>query len=358
MNAANVERIAIFRALQLGDMLCCVPALRALRRAYPQAHIALIGLPWAQSFVERYAHLMDELIVFPGAVGFPEQEETDAHLPSFYDAMRARRFDLAVQLHGSGGVANDIVEALHARTNAGFLKPDEAPRAGVFIPWPDDLQEVARYNALMQALGIDARDTQLEIPLTQEDKRECDALIERYDLDTGRLVLVHAGAQLPSRRWPAERFAQVAAALASDGWQVALTGSTGEAAITAGIAASIAAIRGVDAVDLAGKTSLGALAALVGRARLTVCNDTGLSHVAAAMRTRSVVIASGSDTRRWAPLDHERHRVLADYPPCRPCAFRECPYGHPCALNVSVAQVLDVARTQLPAEKLETDAHC
>lgn len=282
MKPENVERIAIFRALQLGDMLCCVPAMRALRRAYPNAHIALIGLPWAHSFVERYAHLVDELILFPGAVGFPEQEETDAHLPAFYDAMRARRFDLAIQLHGSGGVANDIVEAMHARVNAGFLKPDEAPRAGVFIPWPDALQEVARYNALMQALGIDAHDTQLEIPLTQQDTRECDELIERYGLDTARLVLVHAGAQLPSRRWPAERFAQVAAALASDGWQVALTGSAGEAAITA----SIANTPGVHAIDLTGKTSLGGLAALVARARLIVCNDTGLSHVAARCEQR------------------------------------------------------------------------
>src|SRR5258708_2241364 len=90
-----------------------------------------------------------------------------------------------------------------------------------------------------------------------------------------------------------------------------------------------------------------ALAALVGRSRLVVCNDTGLSHVAAAMRTPSVVIASGSDTHRWAPLDHERHRVLADYPPCRPCSFRECPYGHPCALAIDAQQVLDTARMQL-----------
>jgi ADP-heptose:LPS heptosyltransferase len=101
------------------------------------------------------------------------------------------------------------------------------------------------------------------------------------------------------------------------------------------------------ALHLAGATSLGGLAAVVGRARLVVCNDTGISHVAAAMRTPSTVIASGSDTRRWAPLDHERHRVLADYPPCRPCAYHDCPYGHPCALNVSVEQVVDVALEQL-----------
>lgn len=73
----------------------------------------------------------------------------------------------------------------------------------------------------------------------------------------------------------------------------------------------------------------------------------GISHIAAAVSTASVVIASGSDTRRWAPLDHALHRVLADYPACRPCMFRECPYGHPCALNVSVPQVVQAARAQL-----------
>jgi ADP-heptose:LPS heptosyltransferase len=290
--------------------------------------------------------------VFPGAIGFPEQEETDAHLPAFREAMRARRFDLAIQLHGSGGVANDIVAGMGADIQAGFLKPDEPPRAGVFVPWPDALPEILRCNALMDALGVDARDTQLEIPLTQQDSRDCDALMERFGIDVARLIIVHAGAQLPSRRWPAERFAQVAAALACEGWQIALTGSPGEAATTSRIAAS----PGVEAIDLTGHTALGGLAALVARARLIVCNDTGLSHVAAAVRTKSVVVASGSDTSRWAPLDCERHRVLADYPPCRPCAFRECPYGHPCALNVSVDQVLDVVRAQLSKHACQASA--
>ncbi|SAK60028.1 glycosyl transferase family protein [Caballeronia glebae] len=339
----NIERIVIFRALQLGDMLCAVPALRALRRSHPKAHIALVGLPWAQSFVDRYAHLVDELIVFPGAIGFPEQEETDAHLPGFSSTLRERRFDLAVQLHGSGGVANDIVEGMGARLNAGFLKPDEAMREGVFMPWPDALPEPARYTALMQRLGMDAHDLELEIPLTDADIRECDALIDTYAIDCGKLVLVHPGAQLPSRRWPVERFAEVARELSQAGWRIAVTGSANEAPL----AARVIRDAGPRAIDLAGRTSLGSLAALVERSRLIVCNDTGLSHVAAAVRTPSVVIASGSDTRRWAPLDHARHRVLADWPSCRPCAFRVCPYGHECALNVSVQSVIDAAFAQL-----------
>ncbi|WP_345816552.1 glycosyltransferase family 9 protein [Paraburkholderia sp. PREW-6R] len=343
LSALAPRRIVIFRALQLGDMLCAVPALRALREAAPDAHIALIGLPWAQSFVDRYADLVDELIVFPGAVGFPEQPESDAQLPDFFEQMRARRFDLAIQLHGSGGIANDLLFEFGARACAGFVQPEETVRQGCFIGWPDDLPESERYLALTSALGAPASDRQLSFPLDARDADEYAELVAVHGVEAERLVLIHPGAQLPSRRWPAERFAGVADNLAADGWQIAITGTVAETPLTGAVLGAMTS----PALHLAGATSLGGLAALVAHARLVVCNDTGISHIAAAVRTSSVVIASGSDTRRWAPLDHARHLVLADYPACRPCSFRECPYGHPCALNVSVEQVVDAARTQL-----------
>ncbi|MFX1767398.1 glycosyltransferase family 9 protein [Paraburkholderia sp. A1RI-2L] len=340
------RRIVVFRALQLGDMLCCVPALRALRAACPHAHIALVGLPWAQTFVARYPMLIDEFIAFPGARGFPEQSEEERELPAFCDAMRARNADLAIQLHGSGGVANALVRAFGARAMAGFCQPGETPPPGCFLPWPDVLPEPQRYLALLHAAGVRGpalRDDTLWFPLRSEDHDACAAIMSRYRLDPARLVLVHPGAQLPSRRWPAERFAEVADALALEGWQIAVTGTQRERPLTASVLGAMTQT----ARHLAGDTTLGALAALVGLARLVVCNDTGISHVAAAMRTPSVVIASGSDTRRWAPLDHALHRVIADWPACRPCMFHSCPYGHPCALNVASSEVAAIAFGQL-----------
>ena len=337
------QRIAVFRALQLGDMLCAVPALRALRAACPQAAITLIGLPWARAFVARFADLIDDFMHFPGAVGFPEQEETDADLPSFIAQARRMRFDLAIQLHGSGGIANDIVFKLGARHNAGFVQPGEIARSGWFMRWPDGMRESERYTALMRLMGVSVPDEGLSFPLTAVDRAEAATRLRDIGVDPRKAVVVHAGAQLPSRRWPAERFAQVADALARDGLRILLTGTAGEIALAEKVRAAMSR----PAISLAGSTTLGGLAALVARVRLVVCNDTGISHIAAAVRTPSVVIASGSDTRRWAPRDKLLHCVLADFPACRPCSYAMCPFDHSCALNVSVTDVIAAAHRQL-----------
>src|SRR5690606_37625375 len=130
---------------------------------------------------------------------------------------------------------------------------------------------------------------------------------------------------------------------AAKGWQVAVTGSPAEAPLTRTLAAAI----GPGTVNLCGQTDLGQLGAVLRRCRLLICNDNGISHVAAATRTASVVIASGSDVNRWAPLNRRLHPVLYTPVACRPCAFDECPVGHVCALGVEPERVLEQAGRQL-----------
>jgi ADP-heptose:LPS heptosyltransferase len=155
---------------------------------------------------------------------------------------------------------------------------------------------------------------------------------------------VHPGARLRSRRWPQERFAAVLRQLAADGWRCVLTGSVGERALAAAVCAQMPPRLRSLLIDATGHSTLGGFAALVANARAVIANDTGISHIAAATGTPSVIVSSGGDAARWAPLDRVRHRVFAHEVACRPCAHECCPIGHPCALGVGVEPVLAAVR--------------
>ncbi|MDB5922603.1 MAG: Heptosyltransferase [Betaproteobacteria bacterium] len=336
------RRIAVFRALQLGDLLCIVPALRALSNAYPDAEFTLIGLAWARDFAARYAYI-DDFLEFPGAPGLPEREPDTFALPAFFSAARQRRFDVALQMHGSGEKTNSIVSGLGARVIVGFHphKRVDLPSRQL-LPWQPREREVARYLRLVEAVGATPLGDQLEFPIRQWERDELARVFGRRGI-ARRYVCVHPGARLPSRRWPVDRFAKIADQLATLGYSIVLTGTADEAAFARTVLQSM----NHPATNLAGGTSLGALAALVEGASLVVCNDTGISHIAAAMRTPSVVISSGADAERWRPTNHVRHTTLWHNVPCRPCAHAVCPTGHECALGVDVNHVMTEARRLL-----------
>lgn len=335
--------IAVFRALQLGDLMCSVPAFRALRQAYPRGRIALIGLPNAASFVKRFDAYLDTLLPFPGVPGFPEQEPCPDAWPDFLADVRARHFDMAIQLHGSGKTSNEVVAGLGVADWRGFVPKQDAVVRGRLMPWPETLPEPLRYTALMRFMGIPVGSEDLEFPLEEQDRAAAEQLAMALDFRPERTVLIHPGARLASRRWPVDRYIEVGRGLEADGWRVAVTGTADEAPLAAALHAGLSE----HAVNLAERTSLGTLAALISRSPLLICNDTGVSHIASALRTSSVVIASGSDVHRWAPLDRARNSVLWHDIACRPCAHRTCPIGHPCALGVTVRHVIDAAKAKL-----------
>jgi ADP-heptose:LPS heptosyltransferase len=343
LGAVLPQRIAVFRALQLGDMLCAVPALRALRAAAPQAHITLVGMPWAQSFVRRFGKYIDDFIAFPGFPGFPEQPADLAALPCFLEEAQSRQFDLAIQMHGSGSLSNPLAVLLGAARTAGFYQAGQhCPDAARFLLWDEDEHEVTRYIRLMEFLGIPQQGDALEFPLFEEDQ----ASLHRAGRPLpapGSYVVVHPGARLPSRRWLPQRFAEVADHLADSGLQVVVTGSSEEREVVRAVTTAMRA----SAINLCGATDLGALAALVSQARLVVCNDTGISHVAAALATPSVVVCCGSDPKRWAPLDSARHCVIGAAVPCRPCMHQVCPVGHHCAEYIVAEMVCSIAGQML-----------
>lgn len=304
----GARSVAVFRALQLGDMLCAVPALRALRSALsPAARVTLIGLPWARDFAARFAAYLHDFVEFPGHAGLPEREPDLAAWPGFVASLRARRFDLALQLHGDGCVSNAIVDAFGATRRAGFAAEAGPGR----VPWPSDGSEVERLLSVTAALGAPLLDTQLEFPLTPGDRAELAATGLPHELRRGGYVCLHPGARWAGKRWPVASFAAVGRALHDRfGLQLVLTGSAAERPLAAEVASAI----GRPCVNAALPISIGAMAALIASSRLLVANDTGVSHIAAGLAVPSVIVFSASDLERWAPLDRTRHRPVPAQP--------------------------------------------
>ena len=302
--------VVVFRALRLGDMLCAVPALRALRTSLPRARITLVGLPWAQQFADRFPCYIDEFIPFPGHPMLPERTVDHDALAEFCASICARRFALAIQLHGSGDVSNDIVSGFGADAMAGFCRGEAVLRERtVLLPYPEAGPEPERLLNLVEQLGADAAGADLEFPLTRLDEDELAASGVAGDLAPGKYFCIHPGARKRDKCWPAALFAEVGDRIAAEfGLRPVLTGSGAEADLTAEVASHMHH----KPLAAAAPISIGAMAVLLRGARLLLCNDTGVSHIAAGLKLKSVVIFSKADIARWAPLDRLTHRCIWD----------------------------------------------
>lgn len=121
------QRVVLVRALVLGDMLCAVPAFRALRKALPKAHVLLVGLPWARDFAARFSAYLDGFLEFPGFPGLTERSPNLGQIPGFLQTAQQARFDLAIQLHGNGLLTNPLTTLLGAgRTPASISRASGA----------------------------------------------------------------------------------------------------------------------------------------------------------------------------------------------------------------------------------------
>jgi ADP-heptose:LPS heptosyltransferase len=305
-----LETIAVFRAIKLGDLLVVVPALRALRQAFPKTHIALIGLPWAMDFVPRFPNYLDEFISFPGWPGLPEQVVDPEKTTRFLEMMQQKKFDVAFQLQGNGTCVNSMMGLLGARITAGYY-PDMLPQYRVnpdaYIPYPEGQHEIRRHVHLMEFLGIPAQGYDLEFPITDADRQRVGELPELKNLEPHRYVCIHPGG-ISARRWPEYKFAQVANVLADKGYTIVLTGTAAETPIIEQVKNQMEG----PAISLAGKTDLGVIGYVLSQAALLVSNDTGVSHIASALKTPSVILYSTSRPEEWGPLNQDLHRVIRE----------------------------------------------
>lgn len=323
------------------------PGFRALRAGFPAARITLhlresqlpllAGSPW-----------FDELL--------PVRSYGQRGLAPLREglALRARRrFDLGLCLPDSFSSALLMRAAVRGRVvgyrrngrrlllhRAVSLPP--APRGARGGPLlPRELHVLG----LVEALGVAPLGTHLELFVTADEQEEAArALAEAGVAPADPLVVIAPGASFgPSKQWPAPHFARAADALA-DRARVVLLGAPAERALCAELAQRMRA----PAADLAGRIGLGALKAVVKRARVALCNDAGLRHVAVAFGVPCVVLMGPTSIEKTA-LNLERVTVLVEDVACRPCYLRECPIDHRCLTRISPERAVAAALAAMAA---------
>ncbi|MBO9684340.1 MAG: glycosyltransferase family 9 protein [Flavisolibacter sp.] len=305
LQPSEIKKIAVFRALQLGDMLCAVPALRALHHAYPEAEITLLGLPWAQSLVDRFPDYIHSFKHFPGYPGLPEQQLHPKTFTAFLEDVQSEEYDLVLQMQGNGSIVNPMIELFGGKYPAGFcLENDYCPDKNLFLTYPTGIHEIERHLALMKHLGIESAGKQMEFPLYKKDYDDLEALT--FSIPQKKYVCVHPGSRGTWRQWPPKYFAELANYCSQQNLKVVLTGTKGELHIVDEVKKHLVE----DPLVAAGKTSIGAVGVLIKNAALLISNCTGVSHMAAAFETPSIVISMDGEPERWAPLNRQLHRTI------------------------------------------------
>lgn len=302
-------RILIIQPCCIGDVVMATAALGALRRAYPDAHIAWLISAWSRPALAGHPWIDALIDSGPGA------------LPGILTAtrlIRAERPDLLVSFVRSPRISLAVLLS-GARTRIG---PDSAGRGfGYTIRVPVDPTQ-PRHEAeialdIVRALGIDTSGARTFVPVAETDAAAVEARLRAFGV-TGDYLVVHAGGGrnpgmiMDAKRYPPDRLAALAARLAQRlNAAVIVIGAADDAdaveAVTAGCCE-----RGIPAQACAGMFTFGQIGALARRALLYIGGDTGLTHYAAAAGARTVALFGPSDPARYAPYSD---RALALWKP-------------------------------------------
>jgi ADP-heptose:LPS heptosyltransferase len=345
----GVVKIAVLRANGLGDWMFALPALDALRAAYPNADIALLGRPWHAQFLEGRPSPIDRVIVVPPSKGVREeegsgelhpQEQNRAELDRFFNAMRDERFDLAIQLHGGGHYSNPFLLQLGARRTAG-LRTADAALLDHWVPYIYFQSETLRCLEVVSLVGAHLQGLEPKVKVTSRDLAESRQVSPESDKP---LVAIHPGASDPRRRWPPTSFAVVGDALAAAGARVVLTGTAPERPLVDAVLRSMSS----PAQDLCDRLTTNGLAGLLSRCRVVVANDSGPLHLAQAVGAATVGIYWCGNLINADPITRTRHRPILSWrlecPVCgRNTIYDNCQHRISFVADVPIDQVVDVA---------------
>ncbi|MFQ5912391.1 MAG: glycosyltransferase family 9 protein [Nitrospinota bacterium] len=341
----RVRRVLVIRPDHLGDVVFSTAAFKPLRDLYPRARLTAVVGPWSAPLLLHHPYV-DGVVSFRNPWFERGKSSRRRDIFDLLQWMRRSRFDVGLDLRGDPRVIA-LLAAGRVRyrvgygwAGAGFLLSHE-------LEHKPGVHQVERNLAVVRALGWKPADAAHPTPLLRVSDAEREGIDRRLapgaawdspGIGAGRgVAVVHPGAGFPTKRWRPDRFGALVRWLAGErGYRVALVGSEEERNLAGEVSRSAGSVQ---ALDLTGRLSLRELMALVSRADLMVGNDSGPTHIAAALGTKVVALFSGTnDVGEWFPVG-PRTRVVRKVVPCSPCGLKVCTeYNHECMESLSVEE--------------------
>lgn len=341
----------------IGDAVMSIPALRELRRIFPDAQITLHTRSWAEGLF-RDVDFIDELVTF------------DKHrwkIKDVYDNsqfLRDDKYDLAVLLPNSFEAAlTSFLTRIPRRIGynkdvRGLLLTDP-----IAVPeWKNRKHEVFYYLNLIaeterRMLGRDTVDRAIpntDLDVSDERKAKAKQQLADFGADPNKKTVALGVGSTNSRakRWPAERYAELADRLQTEvDVNVLLVGAASEKDVSN----AVAKLCKQQPVDLTGKTDLAEAVALLSAIDLLISNDMGLAHVAPAVGTATIAIFGPTNSETTRPFSFNAEVIRKDVE-CSPCMLRDCPIDHRCMTRISVDEVFETAKLRLNDEEEYAEA--
>ena len=316
------ERILIIKPSSLGDIIHALPALDSLRKRFPDSWIAWVVKREFQDIVVDHPMLNEVLTLDPGVRGWW----------ALAKKLRKGEFDLAIDLQGLFRSAS-LTWWSGASERVGFAAAREGGRwfysSQVRIPGDDQIpwrllnvHAVDRNLAIVRHCGAPAERPHFEFPPLHQDRQSIAVLLKAEGVSPeNRLVVIAPGGRLAIKRWPVERFVQVAQSLIQDeGVKIIVVGALSDLECSR----HLEALPEEKCINLIGKTGIGQLVALLDRADLLIANDSAPIHIAVALQTPVLAILGPTNRNATGPYPFGREQVIARSLSCSPCGQRQC----------------------------------
>src|SRR5438067_7358157 len=344
----SVKRVLVVRLRSIGDTVLATPSLDALRRFLPDAQIDIRLESWVAPVLEGF-DAMDNIITV--------ERGSTASRARVARRLRAARYDVAYNLHG-GTTATILIRAAGARHRVGFSSYQYSRLLNHAAPPPTEIWGMAKTHSVEQQLALlgwtgvpvsDRPPTRLTV--TEQAASSVAERLRAAHVDEAKpLALIHPAAAFDTKQWATANFARVIEDLSVRGFNCVTIAAPNEQQVITNLIEHTSA-RLTAFTDL----SLPEVTALAARSRLFVGNDSGIAHIAAAIRTPSVVIFGSSNVAHWRPWTVAPAEIVREELPCQPCPGYFCAeFDAPeCIRRVTVERVTAVVAHMLEECSIE-----